>query len=89
MRNWRRHAWHLFCLIQVVVFLIAAEKPANAYVDPGSGLLFLQVGGSMVAGALFLLRQKIRKLLRLGKPEGEKALAEKPSVDTAETESHA
>lgn len=89
MGNWKRHAWRLFCLIQVIVFLIAAEKPANAYVDPGSGLLFLQVGGSMLAGALFVLRQKIRKLLRLGKPEDEKSLAEKPAADTAETEPHA
>jgi len=50
------------------VLLIAAVKPANAYVDPGSGLLFLQVGGSMLAGALFVLRAKIRKLFRLGNP---------------------
>jgi hypothetical protein len=34
-----------------------------------SGLLFLQMGGSMLAGALFVLRQKIRKLLGLSKPE--------------------
>jgi hypothetical protein len=48
---------------------VAAAKPANAYVDPGSGLLFLQVGGSMLAGAMFVLRAKIRKLFRLNKPE--------------------
>jgi hypothetical protein len=29
-------------------------------------LLFLQVGGSMLAGAMFVLRAKIRKLFRLG-----------------------
>lgn len=69
MQRWKRCAWYSFCLFQVIVFLVAAVKPANAYVDPGSGLLFLQVGGSMLAGAMFVLRAKIRKLFRLGKPE--------------------
>jgi hypothetical protein len=56
----------LLGLFQVVIFLVAAVKPAHAYVDPGSGLLFLQVGGSMLAGALFVLRSKIRKLFHRG-----------------------
>jgi hypothetical protein len=68
-QRWKRCAWYSFGLFQVLVFLVAAVKPAHAYVDPGSGLLFFQVGGSMLAGALFVLRAKIRKLLRLGKPE--------------------
>lgn len=68
MHKWKRYAWYSFGLFQVIVFLIAAAKPANAYVDPGSGLLFLQVGGSMLAGALFVLRAKIRKFFRLGSP---------------------
>jgi hypothetical protein len=72
MHKWKRYAWYSFGLFQVIVFLIAAVKPANAYVDPGSGLLFLQVGGSMLAGALFALRAKIRKLFRMGNPEPER-----------------
>lgn len=68
-QRWKRCAWYSFGLLQILVFLVAAVKPAHAYVDPGSGLLFFQVGGSMLAGALFVLRAKIRKLLRLGKPE--------------------
>lgn len=84
MRNWRRYAWFCFGALQVLVFLIAAEKPANAYVDPGSGLLFLQVGGSMLAGAMFVLRQKIRKLLRLGKPEEHAEVAEKSELHDAD-----
>lgn len=80
MRQWKRYAWYGFGLVQVMVFLIAAEKPANAYVDPGSGLLFLQVGGSMLAGAVFVLRQKIRKLLGLGKPE-DSNVTEKPTKE--------
>lgn len=67
--KWKRWAWCSFGLFQILVFLVAAAKPAHAYVDPGSGLLFFQVGGSMLAGTLFVLRAKIRKLLRLGKPE--------------------
>ena len=67
-QKWKHGAWYAFGIFQILVFMAAAVKPAHAYVDPGSGLLFFQVGGSMLAGALFVLRAKIRKLLRLGKP---------------------
>jgi hypothetical protein len=60
----KRSVLYLLGFLQIVVFLAAASKPALAYVDPGSGLLAFQVGGSMVAGALFVLRAKIRKLFR-------------------------
>jgi hypothetical protein len=60
----------------MVVLLIAFAKPAYGYVDPGSGLLAVQVGGSMLAGALFVLRTKIRKLFRSGSAEA-KAESEK------------
>ena len=53
-------------LLQIVIFLLAVAKPAHAYVDPGSGLLAFQVGGSMLAGALFVLRTKIRKFFGWG-----------------------
>jgi hypothetical protein len=69
--SWKRCVWYGFGLVQIVVFLVAAAKPAHAYVDPGSGLLFLQVGGSMLAGAMFALRAKIRKLFRMGNPAAE------------------
>lgn len=68
MQRWKRCAWYSFGLFQVLVFMAAAVKPAHAYVDPGSGLLFFQVGGSMLAGSLFVLRAKIRKLLGLRNP---------------------
>jgi hypothetical protein len=61
---------------------MAFAKPAYGYVDPGSGLLAVQVGGSMLAGALFILRSKIRKLFRMGpsdvKPESEQKLPPQP-----------
>jgi hypothetical protein len=62
----KRSVLYLLGLLQVVLFLTAAVKPAHAYVDPGSGLLAFQVGGSMLAGALFVLRAKIRKLFTRG-----------------------
>lgn len=52
--------------------LCVIEKPAYAYVDPGSGLFFLQVIGSTALGFTYLLRKRIGQLLGLfGK--GEKA----------------
>jgi hypothetical protein len=85
MQRWKRYAWYAFGLVQVLVFLAAAVKPANAYVDPGSGLLFLQVGGSMLAGAMFVLRAKIRKLFRLGNPAESVEQANKGAVGEAGT----
>lgn len=42
--------------------LCSLARPAHAYVDPGSGLLLYQVGGSLFAGLLLLLRRRVRKL---------------------------
>jgi len=42
--------------------LIAFERPARAYIDPGSGFVFLQVAGSMVAGAAYYLRHRLKQL---------------------------
>ena len=64
----KRSALFVFGAFQVCVILAATVKPAHAYVDPGSGLLALQVGGSMLAGALFVMRTKLRKLFGLKPP---------------------
>ncbi len=61
----RRAAFVAFASAELTILLIALAKPAYGYVDPGSGLLAIQVGGSMLAGGLFILRSKIRKILRL------------------------
>jgi hypothetical protein len=66
----------LLTVAQVVALAIAFQKPAYAYADPGSGLLFLQVAGSMVAGALFIVRTKLRKVFRFGKNQVEEAAVE-------------
>ena len=54
----------LGCL-EIGALLCAFEKPAHAYVDPGSGFVVLQVVGSMMAGAFFYLRHRFKRLLGL------------------------
>lgn len=65
----RRTALVAFASVELVVLLAALTKPAYGYVDPGSGLLAVQLGGSMLAGGLFVLRSKIRRLFRIAPPE--------------------
>jgi hypothetical protein len=72
----RRTALVVLASIELVVLLAALTKPAYGYVDPGSGLLAVQVGGSMLAGGLFILRSKIRRLFRMNSTE-ERIEAEK------------
>jgi len=48
--------------LQIAAVLVAFERPAQAYVDPGSGFVFLQVAGSMCAGALYYLRHRLRRM---------------------------
>jgi hypothetical protein len=66
----------LLAVVQFVTLAIAFQKPAYAYADPGSGLLFLQVAGSMVAGALFIVRSKLRKLFHRGHDHMEEPVVE-------------
>lgn len=65
----RRTALVALASVELVVLLAALAKPAYGYVDPGSGLLAIQVGGSMLAGGLFILRSKIWRLFRMSSPE--------------------
>jgi hypothetical protein len=69
MLRFRRAAIVAFAAAELMVLLVAFTKPAYGYVDPGSGLLAVQVGGSMLAGGLFILRTKIRKLFRSSSAE--------------------
>jgi hypothetical protein len=55
----------LFCslgALQIAVLLVAFERPARAYVDPGSGFVFLQVVGSMFAGAVYYMRHRLKRI---------------------------
>lgn len=64
----RRTALAVFASLELLVLLAVLAKPAYGYVDPGSGLLAVQVGGSMLAGGLFILRSKLRRLFKLSTP---------------------
>jgi hypothetical protein len=57
-----RSGLFLFTVLQIATLMVAFERPAHAYVDPGSGFVFLQVAGSMFAGALFYLRHRVKRL---------------------------
>jgi hypothetical protein len=52
----------LLTVLQIATLMAAFERPARAYVDPGSGFVFLQVAGSMCAGAIFYLRHRVKRL---------------------------
>jgi hypothetical protein len=49
--------------LQIAALLVAFERPARAYVDPGSGFVFLQVAGSMFAGAAYYMRHRLKRIL--------------------------
>ena len=76
MRNLSRIVLILLAVAQVAALAFAFQRPAYAYADPGSGLLFLQVAGSMAAGALFIVRSKLRRFFRLGKDHIEAPIIE-------------
>jgi hypothetical protein len=40
------------------------ERPARAYVDPGSGILACQAVGALFTGTIYYLRQRIKGLFR-------------------------
>jgi hypothetical protein len=48
--------------VQIAALLVAFERPAQAYIDPGSGFVFLQVAGSMFAGAVYYLRHRLKRI---------------------------
>lgn len=72
-------------LLLIVTMLLACEQPARAYVDPGSGFVFLQVAGSMAAGALFYLRHRLKRLFGFVRKSDQPAI---PSAETGATENH-
>ena len=59
LRSW----FLLLGALQIAALLVAFERPAQAYVDPGSGFVFLQVAGSMFAGAVYYIRHRLRRIL--------------------------
>jgi hypothetical protein len=49
---------------QAVAVLCVIAQPAYAYVDPGSGLFAVQLIGTTIAGAIFLIRRRLRRIIR-------------------------
>jgi hypothetical protein len=62
----------VFCLCSL---LLAFQGTAQAYADPGSGLLALQIIGSTLAGIGFYFRQKIGKFFMRRRNPGKAAFA--------------
>lgn len=57
----------LYIALNLALFIALActfEKPAYAYVDPGSSMLLLQGVGAFVTGVLFYCRQRILKIFK-------------------------
>ena len=63
-------ALYVVVTLSFVCFLVLSfERPAMAYVDPGSGLFVFQSLSSLVAAALFFARRRIRAFFRSSKHE--------------------
>lgn len=62
-------------VLQTLAVLGAVEKPAYAYVDPGSGLLAFQILSTTFAGFIFILRRRVhtffKGIIRGFKPKDE------------------
>jgi hypothetical protein len=58
-----RSCLFLLGALQIAVLLVAFERPAQAYVDPGSGFVFLQIAGSMLAGAVYYMRHRLKGMI--------------------------
>jgi hypothetical protein len=53
----------LLLLGQIAGLILMTEQTAQAYVDPGTGLVSLQVLGASVAAWFYVLRRRLRLLL--------------------------
>jgi hypothetical protein len=67
LRRFPASVLFLLLLGQIVGLFLAFEQTAQAYVDPGSGLMALQILGASVAGTFYLLRNRARSWFRRSK----------------------
>jgi len=67
----------------VIVFcmLLATDRRAWGYVDPGSGLIALQTAASLAAASLFAVRRRIRNLFSSDKKVANLVRPSKPVID--------
>ena len=58
----RKAASFLLACGVIIGLLIGFERPAYAYVDPGSGLFLVQGIGTFIAGVFFYIRRRLKML---------------------------
>lgn len=58
----------LLLLGQTAGLILLTEQAAQAYVDPGAGLLVFQMLAASIVGGFYLLRRKLRALFGRYKP---------------------
>jgi hypothetical protein len=71
--------------LQIAALLVACERPAQAYVDPGSGFVFLQVAGSMLAGTIYYMRRRLRQMISSMRKPAPTARSAGTSTEAADT----
>ncbi len=81
-----RYCLLLLGALQIAAMSVAFERPALAYVDPGSGFVFLQVVGSMCAGAIYYLRHRLRRMLYSSRPSSTIPSPVSPQTEVAENQ---
>jgi hypothetical protein len=81
-----RACYFLLGAVQIAALLVAFERPAQAYIDPGSGFVFLQVVGSMFAGAVYYLRHRLKRVFTFRR-SAQLALPAGDQVEVAEPQS--
>ena len=77
----------LLAVVQIAALLAAFERPAQAYIDPGSGFVFLQVAGSMLAGAAYYLRHRLKRILGAVRRPAQESSKVAASSEVAEPQS--
>jgi hypothetical protein len=77
---------YLLGALQVAAILVAFERPAQAYVDPGSGFVFLQVAGSMFAGALYYTRHRLKRIFQAMRGSSQIASPSTTQTEVAENQ---
>ena len=62
-----------YWLVTLLFFLslgLTFERPAHAYVDPGSCLLLFQSLGAVASGVLFYFRRRLKRVFTRGQSAG-------------------
>ena len=75
----------LLQIFPVVLILVGAvmafERPAYAYADPGTGLLAVQAAGSALVATGWYLRRKIYSLFRSGNDSTQEPVKQPVNAD--------